>query len=61
MPILKVRRQINKLRKGDQLEILADDETFLLDFPIFCVHADLKLLNNYQANNVSHLTVEITR
>jgi TusA-related sulfurtransferase len=61
LPILHSRLKINSLRKGDQLEILADDAGFIKDFKTFCFQADLKLLEFHQENNSARFIVEILR
>ena len=36
LPVLKARRAIKAMDKGEQLEVLADDPAAVLDFAHFC-------------------------
>jgi len=45
LPIIQVRLRLNVSKKGDQLRIYADDETFEHEILRFCQLADMKLLD----------------
>jgi len=44
MPIIQVRLKLNLMQRGDQLVILADDESFISEFDRFFQLADIKLV-----------------
>lgn len=36
MPVLKARKKLKSMAKGDVLEVQADDPVAIVDFPHFC-------------------------
>lgn len=36
LPVLKARKQLNSLKPGQTLRVLADDPAAVIDFPHFC-------------------------
>ena len=39
LPVLKARKRLSALAKGEELRVLADDPAALVDMPHFCAEA----------------------
>jgi tRNA 2-thiouridine synthesizing protein A len=46
LPVLKARKRLQSLRKGDALTVLADDPAAVVDVPHFCAEAGHVLLSS---------------
>lgn len=44
IPILKIRKKIRDLNKGDTLSIIATDKMIKIDLPIFCKESECRLI-----------------
>ena len=51
LPVLKARRELNHLKTGQILEIIADDPAASLDFAHFCEISDNELLVSKKNKN----------
>lgn len=49
LPVLKARKRLKALAKGDELEVLADDPAAIVDVPHFCAEAGHALLETRDA------------
>ena len=45
LPVLKLRKRLKSLAKGDVIELLADDPAAVVDVPHFCAEAGHDLLS----------------
>jgi len=49
LPVLKARKRLQALTKGQVLRVLADDPAAVIDVPHFCAEAGHELLGTEQA------------
>ncbi|MEL6594501.1 MAG: sulfurtransferase TusA family protein [Pseudomonadota bacterium] len=59
LPVLKARKRLKSLEKGDVLTVLADDPAAIVDIPHFCVESGHDLVR--QADADSHQIYEIRK
>lgn len=52
IPILRVRRALEKISMGAILKVLATDPMTMIDFPHFCQQAGHELLETTQQDNI---------
>ncbi|MCJ7875088.1 sulfurtransferase TusA family protein [Marinovum sp. 2_MG-2023] len=52
LPVLKARKRLKSLAKGDVLRLLADDPAAVIDVPHFCQEAGHTLLESHDAEGV---------
>lgn len=60
LPIIQTRLKLNQMSKGDELLILADDDTFDADFARFCVLADIALIAKTECQGYQEYHVRVT-
>ena len=60
LPILKIRRAMQSLRRGDVLDILATDPGIVRDLPDYCAYSGHKILRQHEENGVYAFTLEKT-
>lgn len=59
MPLLKAKRALNAMAKGQQLKVLATDSGSVRDFQVFAQHSGNILLSSHEENGVYiHLLVK---
>ena len=59
MPLLKAKRALNGMVKGQQLKVLATDSGSVRDFHVFAQHSGNILLSSHEENGVYiHLLVK---
>ena len=59
MPLLKAKRALNGMEKGQQLKVLATDSGSVRDFQVFAQHSGNTLLSSHEENGVYiHLLVK---
>ena len=59
MPLLKAKRALNGMVKGQQLKVLATDSGSVRDFHVFAQHSGNALLSSYEEKGVYiHLLVK---
>jgi tRNA 2-thiouridine synthesizing protein A len=46
LPVLKARKRLQSLQKGDALTVLADDPAAVIDVPHFCAEAGHVLMSS---------------
>jgi len=52
LPVLKARKRLSAMHKGDVLEMLADDPAAIVDVPHFCNEAGHTLVSQSQTDGV---------
>ena len=52
LPVLKVRKRLQPLAKGDVLDVLADDPAALIDIPHFCAEQGHEFLGHAEEGAV---------
>lgn len=53
LPVLKARKRLKALRKGQVLRVLADDPAAVIDFPHFCNEQGHGLMDMRVENDVN--------
>lgn len=48
LPVLKARKRLKSMARGERLEMLADDPMAMVDVPHFCAEAGHKLIDHQQ-------------
>ena len=57
LPVLKARKRLKSMGKGEQLRILADDPMAVVDVPHFCGEAGHRLVEHVQTSDGDDLYV----
>jgi len=59
IPILKIRKKIKDLNKGDTLSIIATDNMIKIDLPIFCKESECRLIEMVDQGEQIFCKIEI--
>jgi tRNA 2-thiouridine synthesizing protein A len=59
IPILKIRKKIKDLKKGDTLSIIATDNMIKIDLPIFCKESECRLIEMIDQGGQIFCKIEI--
>jgi len=59
IPILKIRKKIRDLNKGDTLSIIATDKMIKIDLPIFCKESECRLIGMVDQGGQIFCKIEI--
>lgn len=61
LPVLKARKRLAALEKGDQLDLLADDPAAVIDVPHYCHESGHILISTeHVTDSVTKYTIEKT-
>lgn len=59
LPVLRARKRLKSMHKGQVLSVLADDPASQIDFPHFCAEQNLTLIaQNEPKAGVFHFVIE---
>ena len=58
LPVLKARKRLQKLERGDRLLMHATDPAALIDVPHFCMEAGHKLVESREEGDAVLYTIE---
>ncbi len=51
LPVLKARKRLQAMSRGDELTMLADDPAAVIDVPHFCAEAGHELIAQHEADD----------
>ena len=51
LPVLKLRKLINSVKKTDKVRLITDDPAAIIDVPHFCDEQGYQILERYRENN----------
>jgi len=51
LPVLKARKRLKNMDKGEQLQLLADDPMAAIDVPHFCAESGYRLVGQHAESN----------
>lgn len=57
LPVLKVRKRLKPLARGEVLEILADDPAAMIDIPHFCAEQGHEFLGHEEEGAVTRYRI----
>ncbi len=55
LPVLKARKRLKSMEKGEVLKLLADDPAAVIDVPHFCAEQGYELLDMVACDKGTHL------
>jgi len=58
LPVLKARKRLCAMKRGDVLEMLADDPAAVVDVPHFCAEAGHELLETSEDNGIQRYAIQ---
>lgn len=58
LPVLKARKTLAALQRGERVELLADDAMAAIDVPHFCNEAGHRLVEANEADGVLRFVIE---
>ena len=61
LPVLKLRKRIKGINKGQVIKIFTDDPAAELDIPHFCTETNHKILNKIQEKDPSGFTFYVMK
>tara|TARA_A100001011_G_C14273577_1_gene828128 strand:- start:955 stop:1218 length:264 start_codon:yes stop_codon:yes gene_type:complete len=61
LPVLKLKKRIKSINKGQVIKIFTDDPAAELDIPHFCTETNHKILNKIQEKDPSGFTFYVMK